>query len=759
MEVIESALAKVEQIYLESAETSEERRLFSDFRTLWSDYRFSANAVLKQLEVGELSAAHHELVTTSLPLYDQAVANLDRLISMLKDMSRAAAAEAQEVYRRAILLTTAAIVLAALFTFAAILWTSRNISLPLLRISDAMRRLADGDETAVLVEQRKYNDEIAVLVDAVSGYRGALLRSRQLAAIADLERERLQVAITNMPIGLCMFDSAKRLIVCNDSYAEMYGLPPDLVKPGTLLDEMYSEQTGSGVFPSPHSAELKTEAVACNTKSERVLNIIELQDGRTISTILQPMAAGGWVSVHEDISERRRAEEQIRHMARHDSLTDLPNRVLFKQQMGEALKRVARRECVAVLCLDLDRFKSVNDTLGHSIGDLLLRQVGRRLCECVRKTDSVARFGGDEFAMIQAGVEQPQGATAMARRVIEAVSAPYEIENHQIIIGVSVGIAIAPNDGIDADALLKNADMALYRAKSDGRGTFRYFEPNMDAWIQERRLLELDLRKAVAQNEFQLFYQPIINVDRNEVTGFEALLRWQHPKRGIVSPAEFVPLAEEIGLIDPIGRWVLRQACHDAAAWPSHTRVAVNLSAAQFRNARLLLEAVMSALGSSELSASRLELEITETVLLVETEAALATLHKLRALGVRIAMDDFGTGYSSLSYLRSFPFDRIKIDRSFIEHVSEEASSVAIIRAVTSLGNSLGMAITAEGVETSEQLDRVCAEGCSEIQGFLFSPPRPVCDIPTMLGPFGIGREAVLHEPSSRQHELEIAAG
>jgi diguanylate cyclase (GGDEF)-like protein len=530
-----------------------------------------------------------------------------------------------------------------------------------------------------------------------------------------------------------MVDRAERLIVCNSSYADMYQLPAELVTAGSSLNEIYHRQIAMEILPRPGSPECNTDALVCAARHDRVFKIVKLRDGRTISINMQAMAAGGWVAVHEDITERRRAEDRIRHMARHDALTDLPNRLLFKEQFAEALKRVGRRECVAVMCLDLDRFKSVNDTLGHAIGDLLLKQVGRRLSECVRKTDFVARFGGDEFAMVQAGAEQPQGATAMARRLIEALSTPYEIDNHQIIIGVSIGIAIAPDDGADPDVLLKNADMALYRAKSDGRGTFRFFEPAMDARMQARRGLELDLRKAVLQNEFELFYQPMIDVSRNKVTGFEALLRWRHPQRGIVPPVEFVHLAEEIGLIDAIGVWVLRQACCEAAAWPPHIRVAVNLSAAQFRNAGLLLEAVTSALALAELAPSRLELEITETVLLVETEAVLAILHKLRALGVRIAMDDFGTGYSSLSYLRSFPFDRIKIDRSFIEHVSDETSSIAIIRAVTSLGNSLGMAITAEGVETSEQLQRVRAEGCSEIQGYLFSPPRPASELTELL--------------------------
>jgi diguanylate cyclase (GGDEF)-like protein len=387
---------------------------------------------------------------------------------------------------------------------------------------------------------------------------------------------------------------------------------------------------------------------------------------------------------------------------------------------------------LAVMCLDLDRFKAVNDTLGHPVGDALLKMVAERLKICVREEDIIARFGGDEFAVVQIGAEQPDSAAATARRIIEAVSAPYNIEDHQIVIGVSIGIAFAPDDGADPDMLLKNADLALYRAKCDGRGTFHTFEPIMDARMQARRRLELDLRKALAENEFELFYQPVVDIEGPRITSFEALLRWHHPDRGLVSPGEFIPLAEEIGFIIPLGDWILRRACADATRWPNAVKVSVNLSPAQFRNAKLL-QSVQDALSEAGLSARRLELEITEGVLLAETEATLAMLNQLHMLGVQIAMDDFGTGYSSLSYFRSFRFDRIKIDRSFVQNISGDDSALAVIRAVSGLSASLGMATTAEGVETEEQMQRLRAEGCKELQGFFFSPPRPASEIAQLL--------------------------
>ena len=440
-------------------------------------------------------------------------------------------------------------------------------------------------------------------------------------------------------------------------------------------------------------------------------------------------------NLQEQTAERARAEAMVTHMAHHDALTMLPNRVRFRENLKQDLLRVRPEQPLAVLCLDLDDFKAVNDTLGHPVGDALLKSVAERLLACVRDTDTVARLGGDEFAVVQVGGAQPVAATVLAQQLIETIAEPYEIEGHSVVIGTSAGIALAPNDGSDPDELLKNADMALYRAKAEGRGTYRFFEAKMDADMQARRLLEMDLRGALARNEFEVFYQPLVDLHSAALNGFEALLRWRHPARGLVSPAEFIPLAEEIGLISPIGAWVLKQACSDAAGWPSHLTVAVNLSPVQFRSKALVLD-VVAALGASGLAASRLELEITEAVMLQDTEATLATLAQLKALGARISMDDFGTGYSSLSYLRKFPFDKIKIDQSFIRDLSSRPESLAIVRAVAGLGSTLGISTTAEGVETLGQLRAVRAEGCTQVQGFLLGRPKPASSIPALLGAF-----------------------
>ena len=543
--------------------------------------------------------------------------------------------------------------------------------------------------------------------------------------------ERLNAAIDNMPQGLCMFDEHQKLIVCNRHYAEIYGLKPEQTAPGTPLSEILKQRVAIGGYPDNDQdySENRLRAVA---ERKPFYGVNELRDGRVIAISFQPTANGGWIGTHEDITERRTTEARIAFLAHHDALTKLPNRVRFREEVEKALSRVEDGETLSILYLDLDHFKEVNDTLGHPVGDALLQAVSDRIRACVRPTDTIARLGGDEFALLQLCTNQLDGASALANRLIKDIGEPFEIHGHQVVIGASVGIAISPSDGRDPDSLLKNADMALYRAKGDGRSTFRFFEPDMDAKMQSRRALELDLRKALGLGEFELFYQPVVNLQADEVSGFEALLRWRHPERGLVSPAAFIPLAEDIGLIRPIGAWALKQACCEAATWPSHLKIAVNLSPAQFKNGNVVLD-VISALGASGLAANRLELEITEAVLLQDTEATVTILNQLRDLGVRIAMDDFGTGYSSLGYLLKFPFDKIKIDQSFIRDLADKPDSIAIVRSVTGLGTSLGICTTAEGVETEGQLQRLRAEGCTEVQGYLFSKPIPAADIASLL--------------------------
>jgi diguanylate cyclase (GGDEF)-like protein len=539
---------------------------------------------------------------------------------------------------------------------------------------------------------------------------------------------QLDAALNNIAQGLAMFDADQRLVLCNRRYAEIYELSPDQVTLGTTLLEIIRHRVGNKLL-SDMSPEAIVDAMLRRRNDTHFAEFYsQLSDGRCIAITVQPMADGGTVSTHQDITEQRRSEAKIAHMAHHDALTGLPNRTLLDERLEHAVADAKRGEMVATHLLDLDYFKNVNDTLGHPVGDKLLRMVADRLRRLVQEGETVARMGGDEFAIVQVQVAQPSDATALAQRVIEEVSEPYEIDGHQVVVGASVGISVSVTDGPSPDLLLRNADLALYRAKSGGRGTLRFFEPQMDEQMQARRLMESDLRRALVGNEFEVHYQPIVNLQSNEISAFEALIRWQHSERGMVSPAAFIPLAEEIGLIVSLGEWVLRTACSAAARWPDHTKICVNLSPVQFRS-RGLVEVVIGALATSGLRPGRLELEITETVLLADAEATLAVLHQLRGLGVRIAMDDFGTGYSSLSYLQTFPFDRIKIDRSFVKGVAEDIGSLNIVRAVAALAKGIGMATTAEGVETQEQLDAVKAEGCTEMQGFLFSRALPSRDI------------------------------
>jgi len=522
-----------------------------------------------------------------------------------------------------------------------------------------------------------------------------------------VQHGRFQAALDNMSQGLCLFDPDGRLIIFNRRFGDMFGAPRIGADMRTILDSQGQ--------PSPTDIE------------DTAAFLHDLPDGRIIAIAHRRVVGGGWVATYEDVTERRRIEARFAHMARHDALTGLPNRVLFREHMEEALSR-GRIRAFSVLSLDLDGFKAINDTLGHPMGDALLQAVAGRLRDCAPDADIVARLGGDEFAMIHSNADQSD-MPALAERLVQALHEPFIIEEQHLIIGVSIGIASTTDLADPAapgtpDTLLKNADLALYRAKGDGRGTFRFFEAEMDARMQARRSLELDLQTALDRDQFEVLYQPLVDTERGRVAGFEALLRWHHPQRGTVSPAEFIPVAEETGLIKAIGAWVLERACIEAARWPDHVKVAVNLSPVQFTGSNLV-DIVSRALENSGLAADRLELEITESLLLQDNGAVLETLHRLRQLGARIAMDDFGTGYSSLSYLQRFPFDKIKIDQAFIRRLSESADSAAIVRAVIGLGKSLGMAIIAEGVETQEQLAILQAEGCWDVQGYLFSPPRP----------------------------------
>ena len=577
---------------------------------------------------------------------------------------------------------------------------------------------------------RKFEEIISQLSCAQRQVEGSQRELRE-------QKLRLDTAINNMGDGLCMFDAEKRLVVCNDRYAKMYRLPPELLRAGTPHHEIIKHRITNGLLKgatSDNAAKQVISTLAALPADATSSRIDELADGRLICVTRQPMAGGGWVATHLDVTEQRRSEARITYMAQHDALTDLPNRLLLRERLEHDLA-VTRRggPDLAVLMLDLDRFKEVNDTLGHPAGDTLLQAVAARLRECVKETTFIARLGGDEFAVIEYVANPAVEAAALAERIRRALCEPFDLGDHQVTTGTSIGIAIAPGDGNDSEKILKSADLALYSAKSDGRGTFRFFEPELDQLMHARRNLERDMRSALVNGEFELYYQPFADVKSGEIYGCEALLRWHHPQRGLVMPAEFIPLAEETGLIVPIGEWVLRTACAEAAKWAANLKIAVNLSPAQFRSKKLV-SVVLGALATSGIMPQRLELEVTETVIMHDSEAVFAALVQLHELGVRVALDDFGTGYSSLSFLQKFPFDKIKIDRSFVNELSgADEESRRIARAVVRFAVSLGKTTTAEGVETKEQLDILCAEACVEMQGYYFSRPIPGPEVAEML--------------------------
>jgi diguanylate cyclase (GGDEF)-like protein/PAS domain S-box-containing protein len=671
----------------------------------------------------------------------------------------------------------------------------------------------------------------------------------------------LDVALNNMTHGLNMFDAGGRLVLLNDRYVEMYRLSPEQAKPGISITDLVALRVAAGTFfkntdPGRYADDL-LHSIA-GRKPTRATH--ELPDGRVITVVNQPVAGGGWVVTHEDVTDRarverelehtrnflnvvienvpativvkdaktmryalinragedfhgvareaiigktaeevlppdvaaaiaerdremfktkgkifydehpvttaghgrriatitrlpilgddgepkylltvvqdvtdkKRAEQRIERLAHYDPMTDLPNRAAFNECFGQVLEHAAQaQESFALLSVDLDRFKEINDVFGHAVGDRLLRAVTERM-NAVLQGAFLARLSGDEFAAVVTESPAPTQAARLAERLQAAVAEPFEIDGHDLRIGLSVGIAIYPLDGADATALIGNADAALHRAKAEGRGSVRFFEADMDQRLRARRALLHDLRAAVEHGDLALFYQPQARID-GEIIGFEALVRWRHPQFGSISPAEFIPMAEESGLILPLGEWVLREACREAASWPNARHVAVNLSAVQFRHGDLAA-VVHEVLIASGLAPSRLELEITESVLIDNLPRALSILRRLKALGVRIAMDDFGTGYSSLSNLQAFPFDKIKIDRSFISNLESSEQSATIVRAVLALARGLGLPVVAEGVETQAQLAFLSQEGCAEVQGYLFGKPRPIGDYAALTG-------------------------
>jgi diguanylate cyclase (GGDEF)-like protein len=575
-------------------------------------------------------------------------------------------------------------------------------------------------------------DEIGDMARAVQVFKdNAIALASQRGEIEQVNRF-LDIALNNMARGLSMFDASHRLVICNESYRALYDLPQALTARGTPWSSI--EQYRADHLGHVESGSERDGAVASLADlvalRQRASAHQTLRDGRIIAIAVQPLDDGGWVAVHEDVTRQRQAEARITKLARQDTLTGLSNRHVFREEIERRCDKGAAP--FALLLIDLDKFKLVNDTLGHPIGDALLEAVAERLRTVTRATDIVARLGGDEFAILQDGAVTAETSLLMANRLIDVLSQPFGVFGHRIIIGASIGIALSPDHGDSASALFGHADLALYAAKDAGRGTALVFEPRMKDAVLAERLLTADLKSALAEDQFELFYQPILDLSTGQTTSCEALLRWRHPSRGLVPPMDFIPYAEASGLIVPIGRWALRRACSDAVTWPDHVGVAVNLSAVQVLAGDLIAD-LAAVLDETGLRPDRLELEVTETLLLADEPATRETLLKVRDLGVRVALDDFGTGYASLSYLRRFPFNKLKIDQSFVRDITDQQVSTAIVRAVASLASSLDITAVAEGVETKAHLARVATAGCAQVQGYLFSRPVPAGDIQRVI--------------------------
>lgn len=545
-----------------------------------------------------------------------------------------------------------------------------------------------------------------------------LTRSRQKLRT---QNTRFLTALENMSQGLAMFDGRQRLVICNHQYLEMYNLPRHLGRAGTHLVTILKARIAAGTSGGDDPAAYLRERLLVAAERVNSSAVHQLANGRVISVTHKAMADGGWVTMHKDITELHTMQAELAHQAYHDALTGLPNRNFFYQRLGQAFETLQSVGGFAVLCLDLDGFKAINDSMGHASGDKLLRQVAARLADCAGTAGVVGRMGGDEFAVLLAGATRDT-ALALARTILDAIRRPFDIDDHAVLVGVSIGIAMAPEHGEAADALLKSGDLALYSIKRGRRGGYSFFEPDLARTLSARSSMEHDLRRALANREFELFYQPVLNLAAQRIVGFEALLRWRHPTEGLILPVDFVPLAEELGLIMPIGEWVIREAFTEAARWPAALRIAVNVSTVQFERGSLI-GVLVDALATTGLAPDRVEVEITETLFLEQSQSNLDILHQLHALGLKVALDDFGTGFSALSYLLAFPFDKIKIDGSFVRALDNTPGARIILGSVAGIGQRMGIATTAEGIETAEQLTNVRALGYTEAQGFLIARP------------------------------------
>ena len=547
------------------------------------------------------------------------------------------------------------------------------------------------------------------------------------------QNELFDAALSNMSQGLCMFDVDQHLIVSNRRFATLYGLGSEPLESGVTLKAIVEQTVEAGTCSRESATQFMAEQRAHILRKEPALMHQELADGRIVAVSFHPLADDGWIATYEDITERHHADQQIAHMARHDPLTDLPNRMHLRERLNDAMDRSRRGDQgLAVFLMDLDNFKSLNDTLGHQIGDELLRQVAERAVSLVRPSDTVSRIGADEFAIVWGDVDSREQANRLADRLIKLISEPYWLSGHQVVIGASVGIALAFEHGENTEEILKNADMALSRAKAEGRGTYRLFEPEMDLRLRRHRRIETDLHAADIEDQLEMAYQPIIRLSDSKIVAVEALLRWNHPEQGYISPADFIPVAEHSGTIIGLGEWALRTACEETTRFPNSISVAVNLSPIQFRRGNIV-ETVTHTLEDVGLDPARLEIEVTESLFMEDSGEIIKALDRLRAHGIRLSLDDFGTGYSSLNYLRKFKVDMLKIDKAFVQKITEEADGLAIVRAIVGLASTLGIETIAEGIETTQQLEIIQRTGCDQAQGFLISRPKPAAEIHELL--------------------------
>jgi diguanylate cyclase (GGDEF)-like protein len=626
---------------------------------------------------------------------------------------------------------TTLLALAIATTFVGIMLAisfSHSMSKPISEAMQVAERVAAGNFTDQIASHR--HDELGRLLRSLAAMQF------HLKARADEDcamMMKLDAALNNMKLGLCMFGPDNRLMLWNDLYLEMYRIPPDRIFVGCTREEMLDARNAAGTGYRDLGQYGVKPQTAVDTRLPDNLTA-ELVDGRIVNVAYQPIQNGGWVSTHEDITERTQNEARIAHLAFHDPLTDLPNRAAFGDCLARTFQSAsAGDEAFAVLCIDLDRFKEVNDVYGHSAGDRFLTEIGRRLALACDGA-FLARIGGDEFTIVSSGGAQPAMAEELCGRLSSILDTPVRIDDYDVAGSFTVGVSIFPQDGSDIDTLVANAEAALYRAKAEARGSIRFFEPAMDRHIRENRILQREIALALERDELELYFQPQA-VTGGEVFGFEVLVRWQNPVRGMVSPGIFIPLAEETGLIGQIDQWVLREACREAASWPNPLSIAVNLSPIDFRRGDIP-DMILSVLLETGLNPQRLEIEITEGVLIDDFERAIAILRQIKNLGVRVAMDDFGTGYSSLSYLQAFPFDKIKIDQTFIAKIGKNTQAAAIIHAIVGLGRALELPVIAEGVETHEQLAFLVKEGCNEVQGYLIGRPQPIAQYQQIVAKF-----------------------